>query len=52
MHEVLNPSDTPRVHLVIDIAEHATPPRKVLQPGQTCRYTSNMHAPDFDTATC
>lgn len=52
IHEVLNPSDLPRVHLVIDVAEKAMPRRKVLKPGQTCRYTNSLRSSEFMTATC
>lgn len=47
IHQVSNTATRSRVHLVIDVAEHAAPERWPLQAGQICRYTKNMQSESF-----
>ena len=42
LHEVMNTAAEPRVHLIADVAERPMPERKLLKPGQVCKYASNM----------
>ena len=47
IHEVLNAHEESRVHLVVDVAEHAVPPRKLLQPGQVCAFVASVDSPQM-----
>jgi hypothetical protein len=38
IHTVINTAQEDRVHLVVDVAEHPTPPAMTLRKGQTCPY--------------
>ena len=51
IHEVLNAHEESRVHLVVDVAEHPVPPRKLLQPGQVCAYSTTVNSPNM-SADC
>jgi hypothetical protein len=41
-HLVDNQGNSSRIHLIVDVAEHALPPAIPLKPGQQCTYKGQV----------